>query len=185
MDKERIMSDTGLPLDGFQVVRREFFAHTREPSLSFSRYCVYVNTVCLTEFEDVERVQVLINPATHILALRPCREPLRDSLLWCGVSDGRRKPRKTSCRLFFLKIAVMMGWNQNFRYKLLGRPFRANGEILLVFDLTAAEAYPLDGKPHAPVFPDDWRNQFGLSVEEHVRALEIPAFDGYSVYTIE
>ena len=36
--------------DGFQVVRREFFAHTREPSCTFNNCKFYVNAACLTKF---------------------------------------------------------------------------------------------------------------------------------------
>lgn len=175
-------SGTELSLEGFQVVRREFFAHTKEPSLSFSRYRVYVNTACLHLFDNVERVQVLINPKTYILALRPCREPSRDTLSWCGTSAGQRKPRKNTCTLFFLKIAAIMNWEPDFRYKLLGRVVKANGETLLVFDLTSAQACPLGGKP--PVLPRNWRDPFGLPVEKHAHALEVPVFDSHSIYAI-
>ena len=77
-----------------------------------------------------------------------------------------------------------MGWDQNFRYRISGRLIRANSEALLVFDLSAAEAYPLDGDPPAPVFPNDWRDQFGLPVGEHAQASEVPVFDGYSIFTV-
>lgn len=184
MDREPIMPDIELSMDGFQVVRREFFAHTKEPSFIFNRYQAYVNASCLAQFKNTECAQVLINPQKHILALRPCRNSLRDSLLWCVASDGRRKPRKSTCKLFFAKIAAMMGWNQNFRYKILGRLICANGEALLVFDLATAEAYPLDGNPPAPVFPNGWRDQFGLPVKEHAQTLEVPVFDSYSIFTI-
>ena len=33
--------------DGYQVVRREFFAHINEPSVTFNNYKFYVNTACL------------------------------------------------------------------------------------------------------------------------------------------
>ena len=32
--------------DGYQVVRREFFAHINEPSVTFNNYKFYVNTAC-------------------------------------------------------------------------------------------------------------------------------------------
>ena len=32
---------------GYQVVRREFFAHVQEPAITFNRYQIYVNSVCL------------------------------------------------------------------------------------------------------------------------------------------
>lgn len=36
----------------------------------------------------------------------------------------------------------MMGWNPDYRYKLLGKLVRANGMYLLAFDLNCPEAYP-------------------------------------------
>ena len=65
--------------DGFQVVRREFFAHTFEPSITLNNYKVYVNAACLNRFPEIEHVQLLINSETNIMALRPCAETDRDS----------------------------------------------------------------------------------------------------------
>lgn len=42
--------------DGYQVVRREFFAHTFEPSITFNNYKVYVNTARLCPTLDQSRV---------------------------------------------------------------------------------------------------------------------------------
>ena len=125
--------------DGFQVVRREFFAHTFEPAVTFNNYKFYVNSACLAKFPDTEYVQVLINQETKILALRPCKAGERDALAWCGSSKGRRKPKQTTCKLFFMKVTTLMEWNPDYRYKLLGRVIHANGQYLLAFDLTATE----------------------------------------------
>ena len=59
--------------DGYQVVRREFFAHINEPSVTFNNYKFYVNTACLNRFPQVDYVQVLVNQEGRILAIRPCR----------------------------------------------------------------------------------------------------------------
>ena len=61
-------------LDDFQVVRREFFAHLREPAVTFNNRKFYVNSACLTKFPNTDYVQALINPDSKILALRPCGE---------------------------------------------------------------------------------------------------------------
>ena len=37
-----------LNLDDFQVVRREFFAHIHEPSITFNQCKFYVNAACLS-----------------------------------------------------------------------------------------------------------------------------------------
>ena len=69
--------------DGFQVVRREFFAHIFEPSITFNNCKVGFNTACINKLSDVEYVQFLVNPEKQMLAVRPCSEEDRDSFMWC------------------------------------------------------------------------------------------------------
>lgn len=114
--------------DGFQVVRREFFAHLAEPAVTFNNCRFYVNSACLNKFPDTNFVQVLVNRNTKIMALRPCAENARDSFAWCSISKGKRKPKQTTCKLFFAKIVSLMEWNPDYRYKLLGRLIHANGQ---------------------------------------------------------
>ena len=178
--------------DGFQVVRREFFAHMFEPAVSFNNCKFYVNTACLSRFPETDYVQVLINQKTRIMALRPCKEGERDSFAWCSLSKGKRKPKQTTCKLFFAKVVTLMDWNPNYRYKLLGKMIHANGEYLLAFDLTATEVYQKTvtegAKPktsRTPVFPSSWQNQFGLPYSEHKQSLQINIFDGYAIYAIK
>lgn len=194
MDKGDEIIDMGddFDFDGFQVVRREFFAHLSEPAVTFNNCKFYVNSACLNKFPDINHVQVLVNQNTRILALRPCAENARDSFAWCNTSKGKRKPKQTTCRLFFAKIVSMMGWNPDYRYKLLGKLIHANGEYMIAFDLTATEVYQrtfIEGsKPknsRTPVFPAEWQNQFGLPYKEHQQSLQINIFDGYAIYSIK
>lgn len=179
-------------LDGFQVVRREFFAHTTEPAVSFNNCKFYVNSACLSKFPDTDYVQVLINRQSRVMALRPCQEGDRDSFAWCGLSKGKRKPKQPTCKFFFAQMVSMMGWDPEYRYKILGRRAHANGEYLLIFDLTATEIYQRVSaqgeKPKAsriPVFPENWQGQFGLPFREHRQSMQINIFDGYAVYAIK
>lgn len=179
--------------DDFQVVRREFFAHMHEPCVSFNNCKFYVNAACLSKFPNSGYAQVLVNRERKILALRPCNEGSRDSFMWCTEpGKGKRKPKPITCKLFFAKIVELMGWNPDYRYKLLGKLIHSNGEYLIAFDLTATEVYqrtfPEGAKPktsRTPVFPQDWQNQFGLPYNEHKQTMQINIFDGYAIYTIK
>ena len=112
--------------DGYQVVRREFFAHTFEPSITFNNYKVYVNTACLNKFPHADCAQLLINRESHILALRPCAESERDAFAWCNTSGGKRKPRQVTGKFFFAKLFELMDWNIDYRYKLIGKVLQHN-----------------------------------------------------------
>ncbi|MBP3731358.1 MAG: hypothetical protein J6I40_07820, partial [Mailhella sp.] len=175
--------------DGYQVVRGEFFSHLFEPSVTFSDCKFYVNTTCLAKMPQVEYVQILVNPETRKLAVRPSSEDAKDAFLWCSSRNGKRKPKQIICRIFFAKIMELMGWNPEYRYKLLGKLIQCGGEHLYLFDLTATEVYQRaiasGGKARTsrtPTFPTEWQNQFGLPVEEHKKQLQINIFNGYTVF---
>lgn len=178
--------------DDFQVVRREFFAHLHEPSISFNNCKFSVNSACLSKFPSFEYAQVLVSSDKKILALRPCSEGAKDSFPWSYISKGKRKPKAITCKLFFAKIITLMGWNPDYRYKILGKLIHSHDEYMLAFDLTATEVYQRtfqEGqKPktsRTPVFPAEWQNQFGLPYSEHRQSMQINIFDGYAIFAVK
>ena len=178
--------------DDFQVVRREFFAHLHEPSVTFNNCKFGVNAAYLSRFPNYEYAQVLINKNKKILALRPCNESSRDAFLWSKIdSKGKRRPKQITCRLFYAKIMTLMNWNPDYRYKLLGKLIHSNGQYLIAFDLTAYEAFEKSSREgektivsRTPVFPLEWQGQFGLPFNEHRQSMKINIFDGYAIYAI-
>lgn len=188
---EDMIQEESFNYDGYQVVRGEFFAHTFEPSITFSDSKVYVNTACLKRMPTVEYIQILINQQTKKLVVRPCNEDEKDSFRWC-TNTNKRKPKQITCRIFYAKLVEMMCWNPIYRYKLIGKMVTTNSEQLYIFDLMATEVYQRIrqeggkiGNSHTPIFPSEWQNQFGLPVEEHRKQLQINIFDGYTVFGIK
>lgn len=189
---EPIEEDDSFVLDRFQVVRREFFSHTSEPSITFNNYKIGLNSACIKRLPQIDYIQFLVNRETKKLAIRPCLESDLHSFQWCTTSGGKRKPRQVTGKIFFMKLFDMMDWNTNYRYKILGKLIRANGEYLFVFDLNSTEVYQRiikDGgkskTSRTPVFPAEWQDQFGVPYEEHRKALHINIFDNYAVYGIK
>ena len=188
-DPDEVMElGDAFPMDACQVVRREFFAHRYDPSISFYDCKFTANTACLKKFPDTDYVQIMVNRDLRLLALRPCTESEGDAYPWC---TPKRKPRTVSCPIFFAMITEMMGWDPKHRYKILGRLAHANGQYLLAFHLTATEIYQRISasgeKPRLarnPVFPADWQNQFGLPFSEHQKTMQLNIFDGFAFYSI-
>ena len=186
-----IYEDEDFSFDGFQVVRGEFFAHTYEPSLTFSGCKVYVNMACVRKLPEFSYVQVLVNPDQKKVAVRPCREEERDSVRWCSATE-KRSPKQITCRIFFAKVFDLMEWDPNYRYKLLGKLIKTKKELLFVFDMNAPEVYKRsindDGKTitsKTPNYLPDWQNQFGLPVTEHQGELVISMFKDSAVFGLE
>ena len=90
-------------------------------------------------------------------------------------------------------IVQLMGWNPNYRYRLLGKFIRSGDDHLYVFDLNETERFqrlmrdPKTGEvlqraSRTPIYSEQWKNQFGVPLEEAARSLQINIFNGYAVY---
>lgn len=204
--------------DGYQVVRRELFAHLREPAVVIRRDSVTFNTACIAGLEDAVYIQILINQDNKRMVVRKCEENDKDALRWCIEKPDKRKSRKMSNKLFSAMMYDMMGWNTDCRYKILGHKITHEDETMYIFDLLETEIFmdtkrkkkanpdslekkeelvtaETDQTPEQnqeeiaakvarklnriPFYPKDWKDSFGLSVEEHKKALETNLTDGY------
>lgn len=204
--------------DGYQVVRRELFAHLREPAVVIRRDSVTFNTACIAGLEDAVYIQILVNQDNKRMVVRKCEENDKDALRWCIEKPDKRKSRKMSNKLFSAMMYDMMGWNTDCRYKILGHKITHEDEIMYIFDLLETEIFmdtkrkkkanpdslekkeelvteETDQTPEKnqeeiaakvarklnriPFYPKNWKDSFGLSVEEHKKALETNITDGY------
>ena len=192
MEHDRdITKDEAFTYEGYQVVRGEFFAHLFEPSVTFKDEKVSVNAACLNKLPDVDYVQFLVNPKEKKLAVKPCTEEMKDSFCWAAKNGkDKRKPKQISCKIFFAKVMNLMGWNSDYRYKVLGKLIRTKTDLLFVFDLTSAETYmrrnaKANENPRKAYYPEDWKNQFGVPVKDHQDLTLVSIFDDYTVFRIE
>lgn len=173
---------------GYEVVRSQFFSQSAEPTVTFSRRKMWVNSVCLAKFPETDYVQILVNRGTKALTLRPSQENAADALPWCSAGNRKRKPRRLSCPVFFALVCALMKWNPDCRYRITGKHLFENGEELLAFDLRSAEAYVYGdhiAQRYAQRFPSDWRDRFGIPAAEHGVEPLIRIFDEYAVFELD
>ena len=188
-EAQKIAMEAGFSFEGYQVVRREFFSHKFDPTLTIRENSIIFNNACISKLDQVVYVQVLVNPTAEKLVIRPCEEGARDAIRWCVAKNNKRKSRQITCGLFTAKLYEMMGWETLYRYKLQGTRISYKGEQLYVFDLTSTEIYlpsvkdpdnpTARAKRRATVYPSDWRDSFGIPVLEHASSMQIDLMDGY------
>lgn len=73
--------------DGYQVVRKELFAHLRDPAIVIRKDSITFNTACITGLEDVVYVHVMFNNDLKRIVVRGCDEMIR--MLCAGVLQSR------------------------------------------------------------------------------------------------
>ena len=222
IDQKAIKLAEDFSYDGYQVVRRELFAHLREPAVVIRRDSVTFNTACIAGLEDTVYIQILVNQDSKRMVIRKCEENDKDALRWCVAKPDKRKSRKMTNKIFSAMMYEMMGWNLDCRYKILGHKITFEDETIYVFDLMETEIFldikgkrakkdtesqfttekansieetasnstdnersveEIKRKNRIPFYPKEWKDSFGLPVEEHRKALEINMLDGYAEFT--
>lgn len=201
-EQRRTEIEQSFDYDGYQVARRELFAHLRDPAIVIRKDSVTFNTACIAGLEDVVYVNIMFNSTLKRLVVKGCNENDKDALRWCVAKPDKRKSRKMSCRLFSELLYKEMGWASDCRYKILGYRIEFEGESLYVFDLVAAEVFHERKKKQSdevipteasaenkdevqPVntrkgyYPDDIAGSFGVPVEQHRQESEVRQMDGY------
>ncbi len=167
-------------LAGFQVTKAELFAHTREPAITIWDSRIKFNMACLRRFPGVTHIQILIHPEQKRLIIRPCDPDAPDSLRWAkGGGEKELATRDLLCKIFAAKVFDLMGWDKQYRYKMLGKPATYNNEVLFLFKLNDFELFVSSGKKRAAYLPGEWRDYFGVPVEQHEEAYKIDLASGY------
>lgn len=195
--------------DGYQIVRKELFAHLRDPAITIRKDSVTFNTACIEGLEDVVYIHMMFNRELKRIVVEGCDENDKDALRWCIAKPDKRKSRKMVGKPFSELVYQEMGWDENCRYKMLGYRIQFEGKTLYVFDLTVPEIFherkrrkkneqatqevaempsedaqeKSETEPEINTrkgyYPDDVVNTFGVPVEQHRADTEIQQMDGY------
>lgn len=188
--------------DNYKVVRKELFAHLRDPAIVIRRDSITFNTACIAGLEEVVYVHIMFSEELKRIVVRGVDENAKDALRWCVSKPDKRTSRKMSCKPFCDLVYQGLDWEDDCRYKILGYRITFEGETLYVFDLTVHEVFHESPKRRkkktaegtapepqqqetTPVdtrkgyYPDNIAGSFGVPVEEHKKETEITEMNGY------
>ena len=195
--------------DGYQIVRKELFAHLRDPAITIRKDSVTFNTACIEGLEDVVYIHMMFNRELKRIVVEGCDENDKDALRWCIAKPDKRKSRKMVGKPFSELVYREMEWDESCRYKILGYRIQFEGKTLYVFDLMVPEIFherksrkkneqasqevaempnedaqnnnaaETEVNTRKGYYPDDVANTFGVPVEQHRADTEIQQMDGY------
>ena len=191
MQIEGIEIVENINLDDYEIVSAEFFAQVREPAFTINVNKITANAACVRLLPEADYVKILVNQKEKKLVLKPCDELDISGYKWARMKDGRRYASQRTGEPFVLVLCKLMGWNPDYRYKILGKKNKANGEDVLVFDLTVAQVFEKsapgeNGKgSRRAIMPAGWNGRFGPKFGENKRTLQVDTFSGYTVFSIK
>ena len=128
-----------LSLEGYKIVRAQFFTTERAPTLTISRGRLKFNTACLRSFEDVEYVELLLNTVENCIAIRPCDASNPNAIRWGKLQNERWTVNSVSCRGLGKLLFSMMDWDEDVKYRFRGQYIDTGQERFMLFELEEPE----------------------------------------------
>lgn len=180
-------------LNDYQVVRREFFAHTFDAAVTFRYDSLSFNAAAINKIPETMYVQILINPEKRKMVVKMCDVDTKNAAKWARLDKktGKRASRKMTGRMFTAKLYDMMGWAPENRYKIQGTLMRCKEEIILVFNLEETEIFVPRNKndddatrSKRSYFPESWRDSFGVTYGELKKSIGVDILDGFAVMEV-
>lgn len=138
-------------LRGFEVARAQFFSRSFRISMTVSLNTLSFSKLGIAKLNATPYVELLIHPSKRLLAIRPSSKDVRHSVNW--THNGL--PRLISGAAFLPTLYHLLGWNEQFKYRVQGVRKKENDGVILLFDMSDTEILI----PHESIVADSDTSQ--------------------------
>lgn len=129
--------------DDYVVVRKELFAHLRDPAIIIRPDSISFNQACIDGLPETVYIRLSVNEQLKRILVEPCHEDTPHALRWCIAKGDKRKSRKMMGSPFANLLYSVMGWDKRTRYKVLGFRINLQGIPAYVFLLDTPEKFDI------------------------------------------
>lgn len=126
-------------LRGFEVANTTLFDTTKRPYVLFQSKKIRFSTNCVRQFGKDRKVELLIHPGTHKLAVRRVVRESRQFVQWSRSDDGKYYAKEIPCAAFGNTLFELLDWGIDYKYKVYGNYLEREGESIFLFDLNESE----------------------------------------------
>lgn len=128
-------------LRGFEITRTEFFDSIHRPAVSFMDRKIKFSTAVVRRFGEKNYVELLVNPVERKFAIRPTNNKNRSGVYFSKLSSRKYYPKIISAAAFSDTLYSLFGWNQDYKYRIIGSLYEQEQELAYIFDVENSEAY--------------------------------------------
>lgn len=129
-----------ISLDGYQVVRGQYFSRMIQPSCSVWYSSIAFNAASFDTLNSCDSVSILVNGNTRCILVKPVPSKDRDALSWLRKNQNH-KYQKIECSRFTHQIFELWGWDQELHYRTNGRLVMVDKKLMLLFDFAKPELW--------------------------------------------
>ena len=137
-----------ISMEGFRVVSVDMFSRhtwTVVPMITLWSSHIAFSKAAVNALNNCERIRMEVNAQSKKILLVPVSTKDKDGIRW--MTTGKTPHgRKIECHAFAEKLYESWGWDKDMVYRAKGRIVTSDSKVLLLFDFTSAECWPLGDK---------------------------------------
>ncbi|MBP5169851.1 MAG: hypothetical protein ILP14_11725, partial [Oscillospiraceae bacterium] len=164
------------------LVRSQFMTSFGKLSVTISSSTVSFNKVCIDKMPGIPKIELLVMPGKHLLAIRKAPAGSRYALTWSKKDSDHYCPRTISGSAFLPTLYKLFGWRKDSNYRITGTMYRSDDDTVIIYDVRDAillipeevlgdEPLTTDIDPDLPkkktkrltAYPANWAGTFGES----------------------
>lgn len=138
MNDDFIICD--IALDGFQVVKSQYFSRQLEPAMTIWETSVSFNAYAYASMNNCEAIQLLINYNKRCIVVKPVSSREPEAIIW-KRSASKPNYKKLECSAFARRLFETWGLDKSYRYRTTGRVVQCDKKIMLLFDFSSPEVW--------------------------------------------
>lgn len=186
----KIKAKTGdFDLRSFEVAHGHYFDESSRSTITISVKDIGFNSDSVRRFNKTPFIEILINPESKMIAVRPSTENNKNSIRWGTLSNNTIYPKRIPGRAYLGAIFEILHWNTDYKYRVIGTFKQKKDDCFLIFDMREPEVLiPEDmikhvdddnsnldkmslmttsSKKNIVAYPSDWTEGFGTNFYMH------------------
>ncbi len=126
-------------LSGCEKVRGELFSTNDKACFTIDKNGILFNSFARKKLggatDVIQMIEIAYNPIMQMLVIRAVEEEDERTLKWAVERNDRLTMRRCPCKGFSNALFDNMGWNLDYKYKLIGGSMMIDDQQVLVFTL--------------------------------------------------
>lgn len=127
-------------LDGFQVVKGQYFQKQAEPILTLWPTAMAFGQGAFQAFHNCECIQVFLNSLNKSILICPASSNAQDAVAW-RHTKAEPKYSKVDCPQLARKLFEQWGFRKECHYKTVGRLVQVDQKLMILFDFNNPEIF--------------------------------------------
>ena len=127
-----------ISLDGYQIVKGNYFNRQIEPYMAFRETSISFNVSAYRTLNCVASVQIMVNQTNRRILILPVSSDDIDAIAWIKNLDNVNS-QPIECAAFTRPLYDMWKWKPKTRYRAYGKLVKSDNKVMLMFDFSSPE----------------------------------------------